>query len=379
MSVYIIADHMITALGNSSRAHFDQLVAGNVGIHRQPVSGMPGLYSVSKVDSQQLELAARTLNGSGHYTRLEKLLLASMEQAAAQANINPADKETGIVLSSTKGNIELLEPEIGKGFAEERIHLSSTAQVVQDYFKNTDPPVTVCNACISGLMAIIVGARLIRLGRYKHVVVSGADLVSAFTISGFESLKALSPDRCRPFDKNRTGINLGEGCGTVILSAQPRENSIEVLGGSISNDANHISGPSRTGSGLQQAVKNALQEAGEPSVDYISAHGTATLYNDEMEAKAFHALGLSGVPLNSFKGYWGHTLGAAGLLETIVAGHSLRENTLIASAGYEECGVSQPLNMIEAPQEKPLQVCLKTSSGFGGCNGALVLKKHASG
>lgn len=375
MRVYITADHMTTALGLSAPAHFEQLIAGNSGIRRQAIKGMSGEYSVSLVDDQQLDIAAAALRKKGTFTRLEKLLLHSVEQAITSSGIDPAASDTGFILSSTKGNIDLIDPEIGKAFSPDRIHLSSTAQIVKDYFENPNQPIVICNACISGVMAIIVGARMIRLGQYKQVIVSGADLVSPFTISGFEALKALSPDQCLPFDKDRTGINLGEGCGTVVLSATPQAGSIEVLGGSISNDANHISGPSRTGSGLQQAIKNAMEEAGQPTVDYISAHGTATVFNDEMEAKAFYALGLSGIPLNSFKGYLGHTLGAAGLLETIMTCHSLQQNTLIASAGYKSCGVSQPLNIIEKVQNKTLQVGLKTSSGFGGCNGALVLKK----
>lgn len=375
MSIYITADHMITALGLSTPDHFEQMIAGNRGIRRQAIQGMSGEYSVSLVDDHQFAVAKAAIRAPERYTRLETLLLYSMESAIAQTDIDPTAKETGLILSSTKGNIDLIDPGKAQNFPADRIHLSRTAQIVQTYFKNPNVPIVICNACISGVMAIIVGARMIRMGQYRQVIVSGGDLVSPFTLSGFEALKALSPDSCQPFDKDRTGINLGEGAGTVILSAKPKAGSIEVLGGSISNDANHISGPSRTGSGLQQAVKKALEEAGEPSLDYISAHGTATLYNDEMEAKAFNALQLSNVPLNSFKGYWGHTLGAAGLLETIIAGHSLQQNTLIASAGYQNCGLSLPLNVIESAYNQPLEVGLKTSSGFGGCNAALVLKK----
>lgn len=362
---------MISSLGFSSEENVENLVAGRSGLIVQEGWGdLSGRFCISKVEEERLEAAREKLGLSNAYTRLEVLFIASITAALAQTNIHPASAETGFILSSTKGSIELLST------PNSRLHLSHTAQLVQDYFKNLNTPLVVCNACISGLMAVIMAARLIRMGTYKHVIVAGADVLSEFILSGFESLKALSPEPCRPFDKNRTGINLGEGCATMILSSEGQEqSSISILGGSISNDANHISGPSRTGEGLQLAIKNALAASGNPFPDYISAHGTATLYNDEMEAKALYALSLEGVPLNSFKGYWGHTLGAAGLLETVAACHSLKTDTLIPSLGYEENGLTQPLNVIEKRQTARLQTCLKTSSGFGGCNAALVIQK----
>ena len=163
----------------------------------------------------------------------------------------------------------------------------------------------------------------------------------------------------------------------MILSVEPQNSQgIAILGGAISNDANHISGPSRTGEGLQLAIKNALKEnVATNTIDYISAHGTATVFNDEMEAKAFHALYLDKVPVNSFKGYWGHTLGAAGILESILAYKSLINNQLLHSQGFSENGVSVPLNIIQKTKKADLKTALKTSSGFGGCNAAVVFQK----
>ena len=153
--------------------------------------------------------------------------------------------------------------------------------------------------------------------------------------------------------------------------------SVIVSGAATSNDANHISGPSRTGEELSFAIKNALVEAGLTPADigYISAHGTATPYNDEMEARAISLSGLSQVPVNSFKGYWGHTLGAAGIIESVAAVQSLRHNLLISSAGFADCGVSVPINIIKRNEALPLNACLKTASGFGGCNAAALYQK----
>ncbi|PLX10405.1 MAG: beta-ketoacyl synthase, partial [Marinilabiliales bacterium] len=144
-------------------------------------------------------------------------------------------------------------------------------------------------------------------------------------------------------------------------------------GGSNSNDANHISGPSRNGDGLYFAIRNAFEQADktDTKIDYISAHGTATPYNDEMESKAINLAKLNHVPVNSLKGYWGHTLGAAGIIESIAGIHSIKQNCLIQSIGYSEHGVSEPLNIIQNFEEKEINNFLKTASGFGGSNAAV--------
>ena len=179
----------------------------------------------------------------------------------------------------------------------------------------------VSNACTSGVLAIITGARLIRAGLFDNVVINGTDILSEFVLSGFNSFKSLSTGPCRPFDKTRDGLSLGEGSGTIILTANPylSNNSVHIVAGEgfSTNDANHISGPSRTGEGLFLAI-NRLMKKTNVSIDYISAHGTATPFNDEMESIAITRAGLQSVPVNGFKGYWGHTLGAAGIIESIM-------------------------------------------------------------
>ncbi|MEI7664184.1 MAG: beta-ketoacyl synthase N-terminal-like domain-containing protein, partial [Bacteroidota bacterium] len=215
---------------------------------------------------------------------------------------------------------------------------------------------------------------------YEHAVVTGGDITSEFVIAGFQSFQAVSPDPCKPFDVNRSGLSLGEGCGTMVLSGIPGVSAgtqIRITGAATSNDANHISGPSRTGRELSDAINLAIQEASlEPAdIDYISAHGTATSFNDEMESKAFELSGLSAAPVNSFKGYWGHTLGGAGLIESVAAVSSMHDNTLYPSAGFDSTGVSVPLNVITRIQSISVDSCLKTASGFGGCNAAITFQK----
>jgi 3-oxoacyl-[acyl-carrier-protein] synthase-1 len=202
-----------------------------------------------------------------------------------------------------------------------------------------------------------------------------------FVVSGFQSFKAVSNEVCKPYDASRDGISLGEACGTVVLSNNKfsvHKPAILVKGGSSSNDANHISGPSRTGDGLVLAIEKTLKEAGmnASEIDYISGHGTATLYNDEMEAQAINEAHLQEVPMNSLKSYFGHTLGAAGIVESIIGIHSMRNDVLIGTYNYKEPGVTRPLNILKETKESKVTNCLKTAAGFGGCNAAVLFTKE---
>ena len=139
---------------------------------------------------------------------------------------------------------------------------------------------------------------------------------------------------------------MGEGAATMILSSDEKyKTSIKVISGAVSNDANHISGPSRTGNELQHCISTAMNEAqlSPGNIDFISAHGTATIYNDEMEARAIASSKLENVPVNSLKGFYGHTLGAAGLIESIISVESLKQNIILPTKGFEEIGVSGSL------------------------------------
>ena len=233
------------------------------------------------------------------YTKFEQLLIASISDALKNSAVEAADKKTILIISSTKGNINLLETEKDAASINDKISMHQSAKKVAEYFHFVNQPVVVSNACISGLLAMIMGMRFIQSGQYEHAVIAGADVISKFVLSGFQSFQAISNEPCKPFDEARNGINLGEGAGTVILSANKEYSSgIKITGGSVSNDANHISGPSRTGEELCQAINKAMKDAGfvATDIDFISAHGTATLYNDEMEAKAITLANMQTVP-----------------------------------------------------------------------------------
>lgn len=378
---YIAADSMITSLGFSTGEIYNNLINGICGItivDDQNLSAEP--VPLSLVNEQRLAMEASVISSFENYTKFEQLLILSIKNALASTDIDIKSPDTLLILATTKGNIDLLDPGRSSLFPKDRIHLWSAAAVIKDFFANPNDPLVISNACISGVLALNIAADFIRMGKYDNIIVTGGDVLSKFIISGFQSFMSLSPSACRPFDKKRDGLTLGEGAGTIILSSSPNkneENSITMEGGGSHNDANHLSGPSREGEGAYLSIKSALEEAGSDpgEIDYISAHGTATPYNDEMESVALDRHGMIDIPVNSYKGFWGHTLGAAGIIESIAAIHSMYNNILIPTAGYEDLGVSKKLNVIKRIEEKELDCVMKIASGFGGNNCATIFKK----
>ena len=373
--VFIIADNIFSPLGISTVENFAQL--------RQSVSGVKkhddATMSEQPFYAALFDKQDSFINDQNRYTRFEKLLIASISDALQNSGIFAGDKKTILIISSTKGNISLLESETYNKESNKRISLTTSAKLVADHFHFVNQPIVISNACISGVLAIITGLRMIQSGQYENAVVAGADVISKFVLSGFQSFQAISEGHCKPFDAARNGINLGEGAGTVILSSQKKySQGIKVSGGSISNDANHISGPSRTGEPLNNAITKALKDAdlSSAAINFISAHGTATVYNDEMEAKAITLANMQSAPVNSLKGYYGHTLGAAGLIESIVSVHSMKEDLVLPTMGFKNMGVTVPVNICTSLYKASLQNCLKTASGFGGCNAAVIFSKQ---
>lgn len=374
--LYTIADNIITSLGFTTEENFSALKQGKSGISKTTdpkITQIPMFTSI--VNSDILNSKFSKIGNPDKYTRLEKMMILSVSDALKQTNIDTSNKETLFIFSSTKGNINLLENE-DNVFEEDRINLWAVSEQVCNFFQSPNNPVFISNACVSGITAINVGAQYLKNQKYTNAIICGGDIISEFTPSGFQSFKAISPEPCKPFDSKRDGITLGEGVGTLILSTKKElvkeENPVIFRGGANSNDANHISGPSRTGDGLYYAIRATLKEAGKTNnnIDYISGHGTATLYNDEMESKAISWANLEKIPVNSLKGYWGHTLGAAGIIECIAGIHSIKENCLIKTLGYSEHGVSENINVITELKETEINNFLKTASGFGGSNAA---------
>ena len=338
---------------------------------------LPNPFYASCIDPQKLRGNYLKLKPAEDHTRLEQMLLVSLADVIAKSGIT-LDERVGLIISTTKGNIDVLDEK--NSYPKERAYLGNLGNKIKAFFDFKNEAIVLSNACVSGVLAVAAAKRFIQQGAYDHVFVAGGDLVTQFILSGFNAFQALSDVPCRPYCKTRSGINIGEVATSALITKDEHlltPESVKIVGEASCNDANHISGPSRTGEGLYKSVVSALEQSKlKPSdIDYISAHGTATLFNDEMEAIAFNRAGLENTPLNSLKGYFGHTLGASGLLETIIGMHSLYQNTLFASKGFLELGVSRPLNVIKETKEKQIRTFLKTASGFGGCNTAVIFQK----
>ena len=354
---YIIADNIISPLGETSEENYLSVKAGRSGIRAYE----PGTCNIPE----------------GFYASLlfedfETLALRSAQKAIANAQKELKGKRTAFILSSTKGNIE------------ENISLADSAQRIASQLGIDAKPIVVCNACISGLSALILGNRLIDSDLYDAAIVCGCDTPRQFILSGFQSLKALSPEPCRPFDMERMGLNLGEAAATLILSNNPLQgNSWRMGDGFIRNDAFHISTPSKTADGLYLSLQRTLESYTKEissaceQIDmkahlaFINAHGTATLFNDQMESVAIGRAGLSELPANAYKSFWGHTMGAAGILETIICMKAIDDDTILGTRGFSELGVSGKMNICAENRPTDKKGFIKMLSGFGGCNATI--------
>lgn len=378
--VYVSHNNCISSLGFSSHAVVTNVakeVSGLKKIEDSSILQQP-FYS-SLIDRDQLHDYFTSFGFKGDFTHLEQMMISALKPIIDASELSLTAR-VGLILSTTKGNVDALDT--NNSFVKERAYLSVLADVIASTLGFKTTPVVLSNACVSGVMAVAVAKRYIQQDLYDDVFVVSGDIVTEFILSGFNSFQALSSEPCKPYDKNRIGINIGEVAASVLVTKDKHNlvpEAVEILGDGTSNDANHISGPSRTGEGLVRSISSACKEADvkPEAVDFISAHGTATMFNDEMEAIAFNRLGMQDIPLHSLKGYFGHTLGASGLIETIIGMHGLHTNTLYKSLGFDTLGVTQPIKIISetTTSDKSLSMFLKTASGFGGCNTAVVFKK----
>lgn len=362
MRAFVSSYNLITALGEGVEKNTQALLNNASGVVSSRLFPELPEYPLGKI-------AGRETEKNTFY--FDILLEKGIQLISKENTIEWTNPKLLVILSTTKGNIESLQHEE----SVEKSKLYKIAESLQEKLGLIHTPEVISNACISGVSALIWGQRYIKTGHFEKVVVIGIDTISKFILSGFHSFMALSDEKSKPFDAKRKGLNLGEAIGIVYLTNE--NTGIEITGGGMSNDANHISGPSRTGDGLAIAIQMAMKEAqiSSSQIDYVSAHGTATPYNDEMECKAFQLVELGNTPVNSYKGYIGHTLGAAGIVETIFSLESLKHQTLFASLGYEEHGVSAPLAVITQNKTSEIKTILKTASGFGGGNSALIIQK----
>lgn len=397
---------MITPLGEGVGKNFSAILRGESGVTGTTDPRITQSALTAGIIPEEVYVNVRERLGARvkSLTRTEiltcgclKSLIKSLPQELQTALGNG---RTGIVVATAKGNISALEGRCGSGpflpSDDDKVLFSSMTRCISEFSGVRESDIRIIsNACISGVSAIVAARRMLLVGDYDMVIVVGADTQNRFITSGFASFKSLSPELCRPYDESRCGLNLGEAAGAMALTSMPvrwscgldgESGYVTIDGGAVSDDANHISGPSRTGDGLFFSMRNAMKEAGvnAAGIDLLQMHGTATAYNDEMESKAACLAGVQDVPLQSLKPYFGHTMGASGVIETIIAAAEIQEGIIAGTKGYEKSGVSVPLNVsasnrlitrnlvMSSPAGK-INHCLKTASGFGGTNAAVLL------
>lgn len=353
-----LADNIYSPLGATTRENYQAVMDDKCALRQYSLPD-GSLYTASLFPDEERK--------DDNYTFFEQLCIVSASDAIARTAIDPKSPRCRFFLSTTKGNVHLL----AKGDTE-RALLGTSANIICRHFGSPNPPVVISNACISGLSAQIVAMRSIEAGLCDTAVVIGCDVQSEFIISGFQCLHALSPDECRPFDKDRCGLNLGEAAATIIYSNSGNGEWM-AKASAMCNDANHISGPSRTGEGSYRCLQ-AL-DIDKEKLAFVSVHGTSTLYNDEMESIAIDRAGLADVPLFSLKGIYGHTMGAAGVLETILSMQAVEHGIVYGTRGFENLGVSRQVNICTENRTTDKQSFVKLLSGFGGCNAAMLFEQ----
>lgn len=366
--IYINRANILTPFGNTIETNWNQLLEGNSAVTKVESFGHLKHFYAGKINEEIFCNLKDQIIDNKKYTRLELIGIIALQSIVEQAEIS---SRTGFVLSTTKGNINHLSHSINEA------SIPNFAKKIADYFEFKSEPIIVSNACVSGVLAVNVAKRFIEMDTFDNVYVLALDELTDFVLTGFNSFQAMDFELCKPFDQARKGVNLGEAAACIYLSKNKEKNSFQILGEASINDANHISGPSRTGEGLVLSIESAMKEANVSSneIDYISAHGTATLYNDEMESIAFNRLQMSKTPTNSLKAFYGHTLGASGLLELVISMKQAEENILLKSNNFKEVGTSVSQHILKENLQKEINVILKTSSGFGGSNAVIILKK----
>lgn len=380
--VYKIGDNITSPLGWTTDENLHAVMAGRSALALYegrwgvPCGGQflqsEGFCASLFSEEQNARFAMQGL------TRLEALAVCSIRQALEGVNLSLSDNRVVLILSTAKANVE----ELTLDASTTRRSLPGTAaQHVAHALGIRTMPIAVCNACISGVSAITLAKRMLESALYDYAIVCGADCQSHFVVSGFQSLRSLSDQPCRPFDEERLGLNLGEAASTLILSNTPSPSAPSgwtIRAAAVTNDASHLTNPSRTGEGCYLAISRVMAESSAEDLALINAHGTATMYNDQMESVAIERSGLHSVPVNALKGYFGHTMGAAGVLETVLTMHALDNGVIPGTRGYSVRGVSGEISLTPQHTGTKKSSFLKLVSGFGGCNAALVAERRSA-
>lgn len=295
------------------------------------------------------------------------------DEALAEAGCDR--RRVGLVLATTKAELSGLTGP-GSGYASPM----RLAQRVSERLGLSTVHAAISCACASGLVAIAIAERRIAAGEVDRVLVVGTDALNQFILAGFGGMHVLDPEPCRPFDCSRRGLSLGDGAAALVLTAVAGESiGVRIAGHAGANDACHVTGPDRRGAGVGLAARRALAHAGlaAADVDVLHLHGTATLANDSTEAIGMaEAFGGRTPPAFGSKSQTGHTLGAAGAVEALLAMAALQRGVVPANRGLQQTDVDAGLDLvIGAARPLPRARCaLKVASGFGGVQAAVVMQ-----
>lgn len=358
----------VSAYGGGIHPLWDGLLLGQTALSPPPAT-------FNHLQTGFIGIAPEEALGAG-----ESRLMRLVAPLATGKQLSPPG-DTALMVASTVGEIEYLETALlaGNGDAANSRLLTLPGKIAA-CFQLARPGILVSSACASSTVALNRADALIREGRESAVLIVGADAISEFILAGFASLMALDTEIARPFDADRAGLSAGEAAVAVLLMSEERAEKegrtplARILGGGMSCDANHMTGPSRDGAGLARAVKKALKHADKESIALIAAHGTGTLYNDAMEMKALKKVFSRPRPTFSVKGGTGHTMGGAGLLQTIAAVKALATGMAPPTVGLHRAGKEAEGWCRASPQPLSGIRALVVNAGFGGVNAAVILE-----
>ena len=397
--VVITGAGIVTALGVGWGENVEGFRLGRVAI--RPVT----LFDVSR---QRVKVAGEadlppyppdTLLPTRHVRRLDraaKLLLHAAHEAWQQSGWKPSE-DLPVVLGTTSGGMSLgldyYRQAIRASYSRQQqptrvIHYQAQRQALDlaDAFGFTGPITIIANACASGANAIGHAWELLRHGQAPRVLTGGYDALSQLVFAGFDSLQALSPTRCRPFDAHRDGLAIGEGAAVLTLETleQARQRRAKILGEIVgygaATDAYHLTQPHPQGDAAFATMTAACESAGvtPQQIGYINAHGTGTPLNDRAEAAAINRWAsehAAKVPVSSIKSSIGHLLGGAGAVEVVVCLMALREQWLPPTSTLESPDPFCAFPLVRKPTAATLEYALTNSFGFGGANATLVLRR----
>jgi 3-oxoacyl-[acyl-carrier-protein] synthase II len=330
------------------------------------------------------------------YSRTDQLaVMAAKDAIANSGRESSAFHDSGVVMANTVGGLTEIDTGIAKDPAVwyrraggllrgASYPFAHVADAVGEDLGIRGPRCAISVACASGAMAIALAANMLLDGAAPIILAGGSDPLCAFTLSGFNSLRALDPNPCSPFDQNRNGLNLGEGSAVLILEtlAGALERNTKVMavlrGWAMNNDAFHTTAPEKQGSGLADCIRLSMEmaEVSGHEIGYVNAHGTGTPLNDIAEANAYETAFRGRhhpIPVSSTKSYFGHCLGAAGALEAAITIMAIRSGALIPTLRLNNPIESPSVDWLRGEvKRQPLPLAMSASSGFGGSNTVLI-------